>query len=229
MASKTALGRLIHPLPRLILKNASCLHKLPPSDCSAHAVHSHDSCRVPAILNRLHMRSLSSGTTSCPTDLKVSCYEIADRRHQCDDWSNLTPTVTRLIGSGLHRRPDNALRLLTDGLHAHFHDYANFEFPDPVVSTEDNFDSLLIAPDHVSRSKSDTYYVNRKLLLRSHTSAHQAQCLNLLQPNQDRFVCVADVYRRDVIDSTHYPAFHQCELFRIFSADQVSLQMHFPH
>lgn len=31
------------------------------------------------------------------------------------------------------------------------------------------------------------------------------------------FVCAGDVYRRDSIDATHYPVFHQMEGVRVFS------------
>lgn len=41
----------------------------------------------------------------------------------------------------------------------------------PVVSTVDCFDKLRVPPDHVSRSPSDTYYVNADYVLRTHTSA----------------------------------------------------------
>eukprot|EP00968_Pinguiococcus_pyrenoidosus_P002946 scaffold172_cov254-Pinguiococcus_pyrenoidosus.AAC.20 len=67
--------------------------------------------------------------------------------------------------------------------------------------------------DHVSRSPSDTYYINDELMLRGHTSAHQA---TLLQNGFDNFLCSGDVYRRDEIDASHYPVFHQMEGVRVF-------------
>lgn len=42
-----------------------------------------------------------------------------------------------------------------------------------VVSVFDNFDSLLVPANHVSRSVQDTYYINKDYCLRAHTSAHQ--------------------------------------------------------
>lgn len=39
----------------------------------------------------------------------------------------------------------------------------------PVVPIQNNFDDLLIPPDHVSRSPIDTYYVDDKSVLRTHT------------------------------------------------------------
>jgi phenylalanyl-tRNA synthetase alpha chain len=60
------------------------------------------------------------------------------------------------------------------------------------VPTMDNFDSLLIPPDHVSRGKSDTYYLDNETVLRTHTSAHQTTMLNA---GQDCFLVTGDVYR----------------------------------
>jgi phenylalanyl-tRNA synthetase alpha chain len=62
----------------------------------------------------------------------------------------------------------------------------------PIVSVESNFDSLLIPQDHVSRSKSDTYYLNKETVLRCHTSAHQTF---LLKQGFNRFLVTGDVYR----------------------------------
>jgi phenylalanyl-tRNA synthetase alpha chain len=77
-----------------------------------------------------------------------------------------------------------------------------------VVSCYENFDSLLTPENHISRSPSDTYYVNKDYVLRGHTSAHQHA---LIRTGLDAFLCVGDVYRRDEIDRTHYPCFHQIE------------------
>jgi phenylalanyl-tRNA synthetase alpha subunit len=43
-------------------------------------------------------------------------------------------------------------------------------------------------------------------LLRTHTSAHQCEFISQGVP---AFLCVGDVYRRDEIDASHYPVFHQ--------------------
>ena len=45
----------------------------------------------------------------------------------------------------------------------------------PVVTTHQNYDSLLVPAGHVSRSRNDAYYVNSGTLLRAHTSAHQGR------------------------------------------------------
>ena len=69
-----------------------------------------------------------------------------------------------------------------------------------------NYDSLLVPADHVSRSRSDAYYVNAGTLLRAHTSAHQSE---LMASGLDNFLVFGDCYRRDEIDASHYPVFHQ--------------------
>lgn len=88
----------------------------------------------------------------------------------------------------------------------------------PIVTVEQNFDELLIPPDHVSRQPSDTYYVDAQRVLRCHTSAHQT---SLLRKGEDRFLVCGDVYRRDEVDSTHYPVFHQMEGVRILTEEEV--------
>lgn len=88
----------------------------------------------------------------------------------------------------------------------------------PIVTVEQNFDELLIPPEHVSRQSSDTYYVDATRVLRCHTSAHQT---DLLRQGHDAFLVCGDVYRRDEVDSTHYPVFHQMEGVRILAEEEV--------
>ena len=42
-----------------------------------------------------------------------------------------------------------------------------------ICSTKQCFDELLTPPDHVSKNQSDTYYIDKDHVLRTHTSAHQ--------------------------------------------------------
>jgi len=66
--------------------------------------------------------------------------------------------------------------------------------------------------------RSDSYYLNREHMLRAHTSAHQS---DLIKQGLDNFLVVGDVYRRDEIDSSHYPVFHQMEGVRLLSAKEI--------
>jgi phenylalanyl-tRNA synthetase alpha chain len=89
----------------------------------------------------------------------------------------------------------------------------------PVVSKHQNFDSLGFPADHPGRSRSDTYYISDSVLLRTHTSAHQADTFRADQ--SDGYLVSADVYRRDAIDSSHYPVFHQMEGARSWDRTKV--------
>jgi len=79
---------------------------------------------------------------------------------------------------------------------------------------------LLIPPDHVSRSRSDTYYLNDDTVLRTHNSAHQT---TLLKAGVNRFLVTGDVFRRDKIDNTHYPVFHQMDGGKMFTEIEMGV------
>ncbi|XP_018496686.1 phenylalanine--tRNA ligase, mitochondrial [Galendromus occidentalis] len=55
-------------------------------------------------------------------------------------------------------------------------------------------------------------------MLRAHTSAHQR---DLIASGLDAFLAIGDVYRRDEIDRTHYPVFHQVEGVRLLTKEQL--------
>jgi len=87
-----------------------------------------------------------------------------------------------------------------------------------VVTPHQNFDSLLVPADHISRSLYDTYYVNSEHLLRSHMTAHDEE---LIRSGFDAFLLVGDVFRRDEIDASHYPVFHQVDGVCLFTENEV--------
>ncbi|XP_071959206.1 phenylalanine--tRNA ligase, mitochondrial-like isoform X2 [Antedon mediterranea] len=88
----------------------------------------------------------------------------------------------------------------------------------PIVTVDANFDSVLTPKDHVSRKKGDNYYINKDYMLRAHTSAHQSE---LVKSGLDAFLLAGDVYRRDHIDASHYPVFHQMEGVRLYSENKL--------
>jgi phenylalanyl-tRNA synthetase alpha chain len=76
-----------------------------------------------------------------------------------------------------------------------------------------NFDALNIDPDHPARSPQDTFFVEpagSHLVLRTQTSPVQVR---VMQEGEPPIYVVAPgvVYRRDDIDATHSPMFHQME------------------
>jgi phenylalanyl-tRNA synthetase alpha chain len=96
----------------------------------------------------------------------------------------------------------------------------------PEAETEaHNFDGLNIPQDHPARGSADTFYFKDQdgLLLRTHTSPVQVRVLRrigkrgadgiseLERAGGIRFLAPGRVYRKDEIDPTHSPMFHQVE------------------
>ncbi len=77
-----------------------------------------------------------------------------------------------------------------------------------------NFEALNIPKEHPARDMQDTFYLENNLLLRTHTSPVQIRCLEN-SPPPIRIVAPGRVYRRDAVDSTHSPVFHQVEVLAI--------------
>lgn len=77
-----------------------------------------------------------------------------------------------------------------------------------------NFTSLNIPEDHPARDMQDTFYLKGDLLLRTHTSPVQIRHLEQ-NPPPVRIVAPGRVYRRDAVDATHSPVFHQVEVLAI--------------
>jgi phenylalanyl-tRNA synthetase alpha subunit len=123
--------------------------------------------------------------------------------------NNVSPYIANLVGRDLHLKKDHPLGIIKDKIEAYFKSRdPTFEFLNslnPIVTKKQCFDDLLIPEGHVSRKPSDTYYLDDKRLLRTHTSAHQTE---LLKKGSTKFLCTGDVYRRDEVDATHYPALH---------------------
>ncbi len=77
-----------------------------------------------------------------------------------------------------------------------------------------NFEALNIPPDHPARDMQDTFYLGGEYLLRTHTSPVQIRSLESKRPPV-RIVSPGRVYRRDSVDATHSPVFHQIEVLAI--------------
>ncbi|CCH45989.1 phenylalanyl-tRNA synthetase alpha chain [Wickerhamomyces ciferrii] len=143
--------------------------------------------------------------------------EIDGKTYKTDEWTNVTPSILGLTQRQLHLNNDHPIGILRNLIENRFKDmgYTFYNQFKPVVTTQENFDSLGFPEDHPGRSKTDTYYINKSTLLRTHTSAHENECFQ--KNTTPGYFISADVYRRDEIDRTHYPAFHQMEGARIWS------------
>jgi len=75
-----------------------------------------------------------------------------------------------------------------------------------------NFDKLNAEEGHPSRDWSDTFYfdADSRVMLRSQTSPMQVRAMESM-PLPIRIVAPGRVYRKDEVDATHSPMFHQVE------------------
>lgn len=94
-------------------------------------------------------------------------------------------------------------------------DFDNIVIPE-VVPADISFDLFNFAPDHPARSKSDTYYVDDKNILRTHDTVMWHYYLQLPEVKAKiaakkplGVFCYGKVYRKDEIDRKHMNIFHQ--------------------
>ncbi|MFM7361267.1 MAG: phenylalanine--tRNA ligase subunit alpha [Cyanobium sp.] len=88
-----------------------------------------------------------------------------------------------------------------------------------IESDHYNFTALNIPPHHPARDMQDTFYLapgadGGERLLRTHTSPVQIRYLEQ-NPPPVRVVAPGRVFRRDAVDATHSPVFHQVEVLAL--------------
>jgi phenylalanyl-tRNA synthetase alpha chain len=154
--------------------------------------------------------AVESASTSAPARSAV----ITD-----DPNNNVSDYIYSKMGVNLHQQPNHPIGIIKQAIYAYFDAqqpgvFKKFDDLYPIVTTTANFDEVLVPADHVSRNPNDTYYVDANTVLRCHTSAHQAETL---RKGETAFLVTGDVYRRDSIDATHYPVFHQMEGVRVYN------------
>jgi len=169
-----------------------------------------------------HAESIERARFSSPT------ISLLDRTYDVDSSTNITPRVASKIGRCLHRRSGHPISHVRHRIENYFSSafvtrvghprFVVFDNLNPVVTPHQNFDSLRVPADHPSRMSTDTYYVNSEHLLRSHMTAHDEE---LIQSGFDAFLLVGDVYRRDEVDASHYPVFHQVDGVCLFTEKEV--------
>ena len=148
-------------------------------------------------VSSLSFSTLSSAANDDDDSLIPASLKNYDFSHQdC----NVTPHIASKVGRNLHLQPQHPLNIIRQIIVNYFDHQEHVSgqpklqhFADlsPIVSTYDNFDSILIPKDHVSRSPSDTYYLNSDTVLRTQTSSHQH---SLLQEGHEYFLVTGDVY-----------------------------------
>jgi len=121
------------------------------------------------------------------------------------------PDLTRAEGNPLCEIAKRVLSL------EDFKDFYDIKTPE-IVGTDVSFDLFDFAQDHPARSKSDTYYIDDKHILRTHTTVMwyyfliQEEIKNKIRNGESvGSLSHGKVYRRDEIDRSHMNVFHQID------------------
>ncbi|CAK7230828.1 phenylalanyl-tRNA synthetase alpha subunit, mitochondrial [Sporothrix curviconia] len=173
-------------------------------------------CRRPTSAHFLTAMALRFSSNSPNSPAPPPVVEIDSRQYKTDKWFNTPANVIAAASRRLHLQEDHPIAITRQIIESRFPapEFRYVNSLHPVVSAFQNFDSLGFPLDHPGRARSDTYYVNKDTLLRTHTSAHE---LETFRANASPgFLLSADVYRRDEVDRTHYPVFHQMEGARVW-------------
>lgn len=145
-----------------------------------------------------------------------STISVLDKSYPVDSATNITQSIVSKLPRRLHVQPAHPISILRSRIESHFEDFSPISTVNPVVTPYENFDLLGFPQDHPGRSLTDSYYVNKDNMLRTHTSAHEVE---VFKTGASKWLLTADVYRRDEIDASHYPVFHQMEGARVFDTD----------
>jgi len=123
-----------------------------------------------------------------------------------NDWIDVTlPGIKPGVG---HLHP---LTLVERRIAEIFHGMGFEIIESPEVENEwYNFDALNIPKNHPARDVFDTLFLSDGSSLRPHTSPGQVRYMEKTQPPL-RIIAPGRVYRRDAVDASHMPNFHQME------------------
>lgn len=128
--------------------------------------------------------------------------------------------IKRLLAlPDLTKKKNSPVKILFDQIINLFmlKDFDLVDFP-KIVTVEQCFDLLNMPKDHPARRETDTYYLDDTHILRAHTTAFWSFYLKdkevlekLERDGEIRALAPGIVFRKDEIDRSHYPAFHQID------------------
>lgn len=134
--------------------------------------------------------------------------------------NNIPPSILSKIGKDLYKVTGHPICTVKEMVFDYFKGMARIEIDNPYVPVENNFDRLRVPADHPSRRPSDTFYADEDTVLRTHMTCYlHPMGKSSTGHSQLKYITCGDVYRKDAIDATHYPVFHQIDAFCIVPPD----------
>lgn len=161
----------------------------------------------------LNKKCLAQSFLQCVRSYSVSAKLIKEKlliqqtTYDTDDWTNISGRFEPFVGADLYKKRNHPLRLAQEEivslLTKHNPELPIFKDLNP------------IEPNTSAAKDPNTFYVNRNLMLRTHTIN---RTIKLLKSHND-FVMVVDLYRKCQMDAIHFPAFHRVNFVRTFDSD----------
>lgn len=166
---------------------------------------------------RASLRWYSTRTSDSITLMKT--------KYPTDSWTNITPQFQPIIGSKLYNRA-NPYKKTTHPLTVTKQEitgYLNQWFKENVDnSTElkiyNNLDPVEPNTNSGTQLK-NTFYVNQNYKLRSDLFDRE---MRYLKDGQQNFAIVTDLYRRCIMDATHFPVFHRINVIRTMQVNSIT-------
>jgi len=128
--------------------------------------------------------------------------------------------IQRLLSlPDLSRRENSPIKFIIDKIVAipEFKDFDVIKIPE-IVSVRNIFDLLNAPKDHPSRKETDTYFLDKDYVLRTQTTVMWPFYLQrpevikqLEEAGEIGLLSFGKVYRKDEIDRSHFPIFHQID------------------
>ena len=154
-------------------------------------------------------------------DIKISMDEEARLRAELDKRTDVEAARMRryLAMPDLSRTAGNPLYELVQRIRAipDFKNYDTVEVPE-IMGTDIVFDLFNFPKDHPARSESDSYFIDKKYVLRTHTTVmwyywlKEESVRKRIEAGKDvGTLSFGKVYRKDEIDRKHMNVFHQID------------------
>lgn len=115
---------------------------------------------------KIFFKTFTTSTTSTLNNFK----DILRNNHP---QNNIPTSIEEKVGYNLHQRTNHPLNIIKKKVEDYCNEYAKknnqsqFIIHDneiPITNTKNCFDDLLVPLNHISRSRSDTYYIDDKLV-----------------------------------------------------------------
>ncbi|XP_055318112.1 probable phenylalanine--tRNA ligase, mitochondrial [Sitodiplosis mosellana] len=161
------------------------------------------------LIKRKIIEKLVNRVRFCSSSVKESLI-IQKTTYRTDNWTNINQRLEPFIGANLYKKYNHPLRLTQEEVVTFFKKWFN-------KNVDDSLDLPVyknIGPIEANESPDklpNAFYVNRDLILRTHTINQELKCLKM---GVDNFVMILDLHRRCQMNWSHFPIFHRLNVIR---------------